>query len=182
MKPEKQDHRCAWAKPLANGDLTLVQYHDQEYGRPVHSERALFELLTLEIFQAGLSWRTVLLKRPAFRRAFASFDINRVADFTSQDVDWLLGQADIIRNRAKIEATVKNARLLVVLQRKGETLTALIRDLRRQAAEIPADELAVLCSQKMKLQGFSFTGPVVMDSYLKALGVIPGHEPDCDFA
>ncbi len=114
--------RCAWAVSAPD----YLAYHDDEWGRPVTDERGLYERLTLEAFQSGLSWLTILRKREAFRAAFARFDPEAVAAFGPRDVERLLGDAGIVRNRAKIEATVANARALVALHEAGETLSALV--------------------------------------------------------
>src|SRR5256885_3961819 len=112
---------------FGDGDPLYERYHDEEWGFPVLDERGLYERLTLEAFQSGLSWRTILNKRDAFRRAFAGFDPGAVARFGDTDVDRLLGNADIVRNRAKIEATLANARATVALRDTGERLDEVIR-------------------------------------------------------
>src|SRR5215471_3111835 len=116
----KSIRRCPWS---SDDDPLYVAYHDNEWGRPVHDDRTIYEFLVLETFQAGLSWRTVLNKRENFRKAFAGLDPRRVAAFTSKDVSRLMGDAGIIRNRAKIEAAIHNATLFLAVQKEFGTFS-----------------------------------------------------------
>lgn len=158
--------RCGWA----NGDLLLARYHDEEWGVPPADDDGLFEALTLEIFQAGLSWRTVLRKREGFRRAFAGFALPAVAAFTADDIARLLADPRIVRHRGKIEATVHNARALLALQTEVGTIGAWL-------AALPRDPDAVYAALRPRL---AFFGRTTCVSFLQAIGFItPPHEPGC---
>ncbi|WP_338347509.1 DNA-3-methyladenine glycosylase I [Fructobacillus tropaeoli] len=151
----------------------------------------LFELLTLELFQSGLSWRTVLNKRANFKAAFADFDINQVAHFDQQDVEQLLSDAGIIRNRMKIEATINNAQQIQALHHRGETFSDLIwQQTNGQTLDIGVDQDEKIASQntlsdafskQLKKIGFKFVGPVTVESFLQAVGVENAHDLECDF-
>ena len=158
--------RCAWAAQ----DPLLRDYHDTEWGVMPPTDNAAFELLTLEVFQAGLAWRTVLAKRPAFRRAFADFAIPLVAAFDASDVARLLNDPNIIRNRRKIEATIANARAVLAIIDEVGTF-------RDWLSGLPADADAAYSVMHQRLTG---CGPIVCRSYLEAIGIIPPpHEPGC---
>lgn len=161
----------------------LTRYYDEEWGIPVWDERGLFERLSLEVFQAGLSWLTVLQKRDAFRSAFADFEPGRVAAFSSRDVERLLSDAAIIRNRRKIEATIHNARATMALRDAGESLAALVWSAMperspcvRTDAELPVSspESAALAAA-LQQRGFSRVGPITMFALMTAIGVVDGH-------
>ncbi len=164
----------------------MAEYHDREWGVPLRDSRALWELLMLEGFQAGLSWRTVLHRRPAFRDAFENFDPERVARFTEQDVGRLLGNAGIIRSRAKIESTINGARLYLAMRRAGEDFAGLVWSLAggeiimgdgiTAAASTP---LSASISAALKKRGFKFVGPVIIQAWLQAAGVINDHAQTC---
>jgi DNA-3-methyladenine glycosylase I len=156
--------RCAWATREP-----LISYHDNEWGTPVHDERRLFEFLVLEGMQAGLSWETVLRKRPAFRRAFARFSPGRVAAFTSRDVARLMKDATIIRNRAKIEAAVANARALAALRKEFGSFDAYLARFTDHAA----------LSKDLRARGFRFVGPTIVESFMQATGMRNDHEAHC---
>ncbi|WP_427018782.1 DNA-3-methyladenine glycosylase I [Pseudarthrobacter sp. P1] len=174
--------RCAWAGMESNPDYE--HYHDHEWGRPAHGEREFFERLSLEAFQSGLSWITILRKREAFRAAFANFDAAAVADFGDDDVARLLADAAIVRNGAKIRATIANARALLALP-AGETLEGLVR---RHAPAVPRDpgepapastaESAAL-AKELKKRGFSFVGPTTAYAMMAAIGLVNDHTPGC---
>ncbi|MFG3283105.1 DNA-3-methyladenine glycosylase I [Streptomyces sp. NPDC048111] len=175
--------RCPWG--LSAEDY--VTYHDTEWGRPVHGDDALYERLCLEAFQSGLSWITILRRREGFRRAFAGFRIEAVARFTEADEERLLGDAGIIRNRLKIEATVANAQTLATWS-PGE-LDALIwsyapdpatRPAPRTLAEVPAvtDESTAL-SKALKKRGLRFIGPTTAYALMQACGLVDDHLADC---
>ena len=175
--------RCAWG--LSTPDY--LAYHDTEWGRPVHGDDALFERMTLEAFQSGLSWRTILAKRDAFRAAFADFDPDAVARFGPADVDRFLSDEKIVRNRAKIEATLANARATVALRAAGESLDAVIRahaPARRDApaswADVPATtpETALL-ARELKRRGFRFVGPTTLYALMQACGLVDDHLAGC---
>src|SRR5882762_7726567 len=156
--------RCAWATtPLG------IAYHDAEWGVPVHDERKLFEFLILEGMQAGLSWETVLRKRDAFRRAFAGFDPVKVARFTSKDVARLMKDESIIRNRAKIEAAIGNAKALAVLQKEFGSFDSYVWGF---------DDKDAL-SKDLKKRGFRFVGPTIVESFMQAVGIRNDHERGC---
>jgi len=152
-------------------DPLYIAYHDNEWGRPVRGERGLYERLCLEGFQAGLSWLTILRKREAFRRAFAGFDPEKVARFGERDVKRLLGNAEIVRHRGKIEATIANARGTLAL-RAGTPLHELMWEYRDHAN---GKEL----SRRLRAAGFRFVGPTTAYSSLEACGVVNGHRTDC---
>jgi len=176
--------RCEWAE----GDPLLVAYHDEEWGVPERDERKLFELLTLEGAQAGLSWLTVLRKRDGYRRLFAGFDPEAVARFGQEDVERLMLDAGIIRNRAKIESAIGNARAVVALRDEGG-LPALVWDAvggrpldRRPArlADIPAetDDSRAL-SKELKRRGLRFVGPTIVYAFMEAAGLVNDHVTSC---
>src|ERR671926_1182768 len=154
------------------GDPLYERYHDEEWGRPVTDERGLFERMALEGFQAGLSWLTILRKRDAFRAAFAGFDPDAVARFTERDVERLLGDAGIVRNRAKIEATIANAKATVALRDEGPTLPELVWErYRPPPRDAPPETFADVPSQtpetkalatELKRRGFRFVGPTTL--------------------
>ena len=177
--------RCAWA----GGDGAMVRYHDEEWGVPVHDDRRLFEFLTLESAQAGLSWATILKKREAYRRAFAGFDAARVARFSASRVRKLLGNASIVRNRAKIEATVGNARAWLRVQQEHGSVGAWIwlhvAGSPRQNAwtsrrRVPAvTDAARALSRDLKARGFKFVGPTICYAFMQATGMVNDHTTDC---
>lgn len=174
--------RCAWAA----GNPALRAYHDEEWGLPVRGERALFERLTLEGFQSGLSWLTILNKREAFRAAFAGFDPERVAAFTDADAERLMQDAGIVRNRAKIAATRTNAAATVAL-RDGDGLDALIWSHRpettpepRTAAEVPTvSDASTALAKDLKRRGFAFVGPTTAHALMEACGLVDTHLVGC---
>ncbi len=173
---------------FGDGDPLYERYHDTEWGFPVPDERALFELLSLEAFQAGLSWRTILAKRDAFRRAFANFDADAVARFDPADVKRLLDDVSIVRNRAKIEATIGNARAILLLRVAGEPLVSILRkDPRASRRRPPAawsdvpsttPEAAAL-ARELKRRGFRFLGPTTLYAFMQACGVVDDHLAAC---
>lgn len=175
--------RCPWP----GDDPGYVAYHDREWGRPVADERALFEKLILDAFQAGLSWLTILRKRAAFRAAFAGFDPPAVAAFSSADVAACTRDPGIVRNRAKIEATVANARALVSLWEAGDSLGELVwahapapRPRPESMDEVPTatDESRAL-SARLREAGFAFVGPTMIYAFMQAVGVVDDHLAGC---
>lgn len=170
--------RPAWAA----SDPLLREYYDREWGMPVRDETGLFERLSLEAFQSGLSWATILRKRPAFRAAFAGFEADAVARFGEADVERLLADAGIVRNRRKIEATIQNARATVAL-REAEGLPALIWSF--QPATTPAPESfadvptqsaeSIALSKELKRRGFAHVGPTTMFALMEAVGIVDTH-------
>ncbi len=179
------------ARCFGDGDPLYEAYHDDEWGVPVHGEAALLERLALEAFQSGLAWITVLRKRPAFREVFADFDPETVAGFEEDDVERLLQDARIIRNRAKIEATISNARAVVALREAGETLDELIWSFappareRRLASltEIPGQTPeSVALAKELKRRGFRFIGPTTAYAAMQACGLVDDHVASCPVA
>ena len=176
--------RCWWP----GSDPDYLRYHDEDWGTPMHGDDALFELLCLEGFQAGLSWITILRKRPAFRAAFDGFAPGVVAGYGAEDVERLMGDAGIVRNRSKIEATIGNARALLELQAAGRSLDELTwqggahapRPRPRAIGDIPAStpEAAAL-SKDLKRLGFRFVGPTIVYAYLQSAGVVDDHLAGC---
>jgi DNA-3-methyladenine glycosylase I len=175
--------RCWWCV----GDPDYVAYHDEEWGRPVHAERPLFEKLCLEGFQAGLSWLTILRKRPAFRSAFAGFDPEVIAGFGPADVQRLLSDPAIVRNRAKVEATIGNARALLAMRDRGERLSDLVwshapppRAAPATRADIPAlTPESTALSAALRRQGFRFVGPTTVYAFMQAMGLVDDHVAGC---
>ncbi|WP_286219216.1 DNA-3-methyladenine glycosylase I [Paraoerskovia sediminicola] len=178
---------------FGDGDPLYAAYHDDEWGVPVHGEAALFERIALEGFQSGLSWLTVLRKRPAFREVFADFDPRTVAGFGEDDVTRLLADGRIIRNRAKIEATIGNARALVALNDAGTSLDELFwsyapdrGDGSRRASrpatwqDVPAtSDASTALSKDLKKRGFRFVGPTTMYAAMQACGLVDDHLATC---
>jgi DNA-3-methyladenine glycosylase I len=175
--------RCVWAV-----GPELEAYHDSEWGRPVRDERGLFERVSLEAFQSGLSWLVVLRKREGFRRAFHGFEPSAVAAFGGADVERLLGDAAIVRNRAKIEATVANAQALVRLREAGEEFVELVWSFAPppapaplSLADIPAATLeSRALARGLKERGFRFVGPTTAYALMQAAGLVNDHVAGCD--
>jgi DNA-3-methyladenine glycosylase I len=177
------------ARCFGDGDPLYERYHDEEWGRPVRDERGLFERLSLEAFQSGLSWLTILRKREAFRAAFANFEPDAVARFDQSDVERLLHDAGIVRNRAKIEATIANAKATVALREDGPTLPALVweryrppprAEPPRSFAEIPSQTPeTVALAKELKRRGFRFVGPTTLYALMQACGVVDDHLATC---
>jgi DNA-3-methyladenine glycosylase I len=174
--------RCGWAGSAPE----YVAYHDEEWGRPLHGVTALFERMSLEGFQSGLSWLVILRKRPAFRTAFAGFDPAAVAAFGDADVQRLLADAGIVRNRAKIEATIGNARRVLELDRPlDELLWSFAPDAaahRRPAtlADVPATSPeSVAMARALKRAGLRFVGPTTCYALMQATGMVDDHVADC---
>jgi len=178
--------RCEWAPA---GDPLYLAYHDEEWGVPVHDDRRLFELLTLEGAQAGLSWATILHKREGYRRAFAGFDPARVARFDRRKVERLLQDPAIVRNRLKVESTVNNARRVLEVQRQSGSLDAYLWNFvggapiagrRRKLADVPAETAeSKAMSKDLKRRGFRFVGPTVCYAFMQAAGLVNDHVTSC---
>ena len=160
----------------------MAAYHDQEWGFPVTDDRRLFEKLSLEAFQSGLSWQTILAKRPAFRRAFADFNITSVAGFTDDDIARLLEDASIVRNRAKIEAVVNNARRAVELIYDRGSLAAHLWSFEPPPSpptmRATSSESTAL-ARDLKRRGWRFIGPTTAYAFMQAIGLVNDHEPTC---
>ena len=178
--------RCGWA-PL--GIPNYLAYHDEEWGVPVHDDVRLFEMLTLEGAQAGLSWSTILNKREGYRRAFSGFDPAKVARFTPPKVERLLQDPGIVRNRAKVESTVSNAKATLSVQRELGALDEYlwsfvggepIVNRWRRLGEIPAETAeSKAMSKGLKARGFRFVGPTVCYAFMQACGLVNDHEVAC---
>jgi len=178
--------RCWWCL----GAPEYIAYHDAVWGRPMHGERELFEMLTLESFQSGLSWLTILRKQNDFREAFDGWGIERIAAYGDHEIDRLLADASIIRHRGKIEAAIANARAVTELHQTGETLDellwsfappprpeapALLSDLESRTPESKA------MSKELKKRGFRFVGPTTAYSLMQAAGLVDDHLASCEF-
>jgi len=170
-----------------SNDPLYVDYHDNEWGRPVTDERGLLERLCLEGFQSGLSWLTILRKREAFRAAFANFDADSVVRFGERDIERLLADASIVRHRGKIEATIANARATVALRESGADLAELVWSYRTRDRPAPKSwdgwqpdlTEATALSKDLKRRGFRFVGPTTVYSTLEACGIVNDHLADC---
>ena len=173
--------RCGWAGSAPE----FLDYHDTEWGFPVVDNRRLFEKISLEGFQSGLSWRTILAKRENFRRAFAGFDFHAIAGFADDDVQRLLSDAGIVRHRGKIEAIINNARRAVELEREAGSLAAYFwrfepapseADLPQTVTTSPA---SAALSKDLKKRGWKFVGPTTVFAFMQAMGLINDHATDC---
>lgn len=182
--------RCWWPNGIAGVDPLMVAYHDEEWGEPVAGDRELFERLALEGFQAGLSWATILRKREAFRRAFLDFEPKVVAGFGDLDRERLLADAGIVRNRAKIDATIGNAAQVLALTGECGSLAAyLAARLPRPApalthgsswADVPATTAeSDALSADLRRRGFRFVGPTIVYSFMQSVGLVNDHLPGC---
>jgi DNA-3-methyladenine glycosylase I len=179
--------RCWWCL----GTEELLAYHDHEWGRPLHGERELYERLTLEGFQSGLSWLTILRKRENFRQAFDGFDVEKVARYGKREIERLLSDAGIVRNRKKIEAAITNAKAAGELHAAGETLDELIWSYApdpdsRPVPETLADLESITAESKalakeLKRRGFVFVGPTTVYATMEAAGVVNDHLAGCAF-
>ena len=173
--------RCSWP----GTDPLYLAYHDQEWGVPETDSRALWELLMLEGFQAGLSWITVLRKREAFRVAFHQFDPDKVARFEDAYIARLLENAGIIRSRAKIEATILGARIFLDMRQAGTNFAAFAWEIAggepiQNIGPVPASTpLSEKMSKELKLRGFKFVGPTIVYAWMQASGMVNDHAPDC---
>ncbi len=178
----RERSRCGWA----GSDPLYIAYHDEEWGVPVHDDRRFFEMLVLEGAQAGLSWITVLRKRAHYRKVFDGFDPRRVARYDARRVAALLKDPGIIRNRAKVEGAVKNARAFLELQKEHGSFDAYVwlfvggRPIRNSDGRVPAetDESRAL-SKDLKKRGFTFVGPTIMYAFLQACGLVDDHVAPC---
>jgi DNA-3-methyladenine glycosylase I len=174
-------HRCKWAE----NDSLMRTYHDEEWGVPEFDSRMLWETLMLEGFQAGLAWIVVLRKREAFRAAFHGFDPQRVARMTEAEIVKLLDNPNIIRSRAKIEATINGARAYLKMQESGTTFSDWAWNLAggqpiQNTGPVPASTpLSEKFSKELKQRGFKFVGPVIVYSWMQAIGIVNDHSEDC---
>lgn len=187
MSIKQPQGRCWWC----GDDPLYVAYHDNEWGRPVTDDVRLFEKICLEGFQAGLSWITILRKRENFRRAFAGFDIGKVAKFNDQDVERLVQDAGIIRHRGKIVSAINNANRALELQKEFGSLAAYFwrwepkeherpkRFSRENLVSIPKSETSTALSKDLKKRGWSFVGPTTVYAFMQAMGVVNDHAEEC---
>lgn len=172
--------RCSWC----GTDPLYVAYHDQEWGVPQHDSRALWELLMLEGFQAGLSWITILRKRESFRAAFRNFDPAQVARFGPADIERLMADPGIVRARAKIEATIQGARIFLAMRDSGLDFApwawSFVGKPIRNSGPVPAQTpLSAAISKELKRRGFKFTGPTIVYAWMQAAGMVNDHAPTC---
>ena len=178
--------RCAWPK---EDDALMIAYHDREWGVPTHNDKKIFEFLVLESAQAGLSWRTVLYKRENYRKAFADFNVQKVARFTTRDVERLLKNPGIIRNRAKIAAAISNAKKFLEVKKEFGTFAKyswgfvggeIIRHTIRSVGEYPTTiKEAENFSRDLKRRGFKFLGPTTIYAHMQAVGMVNDHMVGC---
>ena len=176
--------RCEWAR----GE-EMIRYHDEEWGVPLHDDRALFELLVLEGAQAGLSWATVLARRDGYRRAFDDFDAGKIARYTARRVRRLMQDPGIIRHQAKVEAVITNARAFLAVRREKGSFDAYVwrfvggRPLQqpwRTLREVPAEtETSRALSRDLRARGFAFVGPTICYAFMQAAGLVNDHMRDC---
>ena len=177
--------RCEWA----GSDPLMLAHHDEEWGVPARDDRTLFEFLTLEGAQAGLSWMTILRKRDGYRRAFASFDPRAVASFTATDVERLLADPTIVRNRAKITSTIENARAVLAIQSERGSLAALLwsfvdgeplQPARRSLSDLPSETpIARAISKDLRRRGLRFVGPTIIYALMQSCGLVNDHQTNC---
>lgn len=178
--------KCAW---IYGADQLMIDYHDKEWGRPLHDERGLFELLCLEGLQAGLSWKIVLNKREFLREAFDNFEVEKISQYTLDDVEKLLTDPKIIRNRRKIEAIINNAKIVNALHERNESLDSFfwgiidnqpIINNFKNPEEIPTKtKLSEQISKTLKKMGFKFVGPTIIYSFMEASGMVNDHLVGC---
>lgn len=183
----KETVRCPWC----GTDPLYVRYHDEEWGKPVHDDQKHFECLTLESAQAGLSWITILRKRENYRLAYANFEVQQVASFTDKDVERLLADSGIVRNRRKIEASINNAKQFIKLQEEfgsfDSYIWSFVSDVPilnawNRLEDVPATtELSERLSKDLKRRGFKFLGPTTVYAHLQATGLVNDHLTSCTF-
>jgi DNA-3-methyladenine glycosylase I len=183
---EHERSRCGW---VPDNDALYQAYHDDEWGVPVHDDRALFEALVLDGAQAGLTWRSILVRRPDYRRAFHNFEIDRVASLTADDEARLVLDAGIIRNRAKIRSAVQNARAALIVTQEFGNLDSFLWSFVggaprvnrwRDSRDIPADsEKSKAMSRELRRRGFTFVGPVICYAFMQAVGMVMDHTTSC---
>jgi DNA-3-methyladenine glycosylase I len=178
-------NRCKWC----GSDPLYIAYHDDEWGIPIHDDRLLFEFLILEGAQAGLSWLTILKKRENYRKAFHSFDYETIANYSQHDIDRLLADPGIVRNRIKIESAIKNAQGVIKIQKEFGSFDAYVwqyvegipkQNEWKSMADIPVKtEISEMMSKDLKKRGFNFVGPTICYAFMQAVGMINDHTTDC---
>ncbi len=186
--------RCWWTGDAATADAAMVRYHDEEWGVPVADDTELFERLSLESFQAGLAWSTILRKREGFRRAFAGFDPAAVAAFDDADRARLLADAGIVRNRAKVDATIANAATFLAVGEQHGSFAAYLGSVVGRAPAVPAPPLppgatmadlapttpeSDALSADLRRRGFRFVGPTIVYAFMESVGLVDDHLPGC---
>ena len=186
MEINSKKNRCIWC----GNDPLYVKYHDEEWGKPVYDDHTLFEFLILESAQAGLSWITILRKRENYRKAFANFDVQKVAKFTDSDIERLLNDEGIIRNRLKISSSIKNAKLLIEIQKEFGSFSEfiwgylpdkkpIINNLSDHKSMPARTEISDRISSDMKKRGFKFFGTTICYAFMQATGMINDHIQGC---
>lgn len=177
--------RCYWP----GTDELYIKYHDEEWGKPVHDDKILFEFLILEAAQAGLSWITILRRRENYRKAFADFDYKKIAEFNDEDVHRLLNDAGIIRNRLKIGAAISSAKLFMEVQKEFGSFDKYLyafmpegKPINNTSGKTPVStEISDAISKDMKKRGFKFFGTVICYAFMQAVGMVNDHIPECSF-
>ncbi|BDS50146.1 DNA-3-methyladenine glycosylase I [Rhodoluna lacicola] len=177
--------RCQWP----GNDELYLEYHDTEWGVPLSGDQEIFERICLEGFQAGLSWITILKRREGFRMAFKNFDYKKVAKFTQSDVDRLMLDERIIRNRSKIESAIKNARLVLEMQKSGESISDVLWQFAPPASKkmqpaksfewVAVTPESTAISKELRARGFGFVGPTTMYALMQSIGMVNDHAPGC---
>lgn len=185
MNNNVSKNRCGWT----NDDELMIEYHDEEWGKPVHDDKTLFEFIVLESAQAGLSWKTILHKRENYRKAFANFDYEKVAKFTEKDVEKLMNNAGIIRNRLKILATINNAQRFIEVRKEFGTFDKYIWSFVNNKPiinnfqtlkDLPAKTaLSDKISADLKKRGFKFMGSTIVYAHMQATGMVNDHLTTC---
>lgn len=172
--------RCSWLNP--NNPL-YIKYHDEQWGVPLYDDNLLFEMLVLEMFQAGLSWETILNKRENFRKAFDNFNYNKIINYDENKINLLLSDSGIIRNKLKIESVINNAKVFVKIQKEFDSFSNYIWSFTNNQViyEIgkPSSLLSDEISKDLKKRGMKFVGTTIIYSYLQAIGIIYSHDLDC---
>ena len=186
LKFMKHLKRCAWVK---EGDKLMEDYHDQEWGVPLHNDRKIFEFLTLESFQAGLSWRTILNKRVNFEKAFANFEPMKVSKFSKKDLNRLLKDKGIVRNGAKIEAAINNAKKFLEVKKEFGTFSKymwqfvgnkpIVNKIIKVRDYKPVSREAEIWAKDLKKRGFKFLGPITLYAHMQAVGMVNDHMNKC---
>ena len=181
MSQSKMKQRCAWAE----SDALMRAYHDEEWGVPQRDSRALWEMLMLEVFQAGLSWSIILRKREGFRKAFQGFDPKKVARFGEKDIARLMQDEGIVRARAKIVATIEGAKIYLAMQKSGEDFAEWVwgftggKSIQNSGPLSAKSALSEEISKELKRRGFKFVGPVIVYAWMQAVGMVNDHAPEC---
>ena len=181
MSKSQGKQRCAWAE----SDALMRAYHDEEWGVPQRDSRALWEMLMLEGFQAGLSWSIILRKREGFRKAFQGFDPKKVARFGEKDIARLMQDEGIVRARAKIVATIEGAKIYLAMQKSGEDFAEWVwgftggKSIQNSGPLSAKSALSEEISKELKRRGFKFVGPVIVYAWMQAVGMVNDHAPEC---